>query len=106
MVNVTKGVMVECDPAMKQFLLYLDETLKLGSRFIIQDLDETHLFISSDVLGRRHVGSSLGFIQGPNSKRGLSLSSGVQSGLKPVCLSESRGGSKIQLAKSTLRGVS
>jgi TFIIH basal transcription factor complex TTD-A subunit len=53
MVNVTKGVLVECDPAMKQFLLHLDETLKLGSRFIIQDLDETHLFISSDVLGRR-----------------------------------------------------
>ena len=30
------GVLVECDPAMKQFLLHLDETLKLGSRFIIQ----------------------------------------------------------------------
>ena len=41
---------MECDPAMKQFLLYLDEHLKLGSRFIIQDLDETHLFISSDVV--------------------------------------------------------
>jgi len=50
MVNVTKGVLVECDPAMKQFLLYLDEKLKLGSRFIIQDLDETHLFISCDVV--------------------------------------------------------
>ena len=52
MVNVTKGVLVECDPAMKQFLLYLDESMKLGSRFIIQDLDETHIFISSDVLGK------------------------------------------------------
>ncbi|XP_023323227.1 general transcription factor IIH subunit 5-like [Eurytemora carolleeae] len=50
MVNVTKGVLVECDPAMKQFLLHLDETLKLGSRFIIQDLDETHVFVSSDVV--------------------------------------------------------
>lgn len=50
MVNVTRGVLVECDPAMKQFLLFLDEKLKLGSKFIIQDLDETHLFISVDVV--------------------------------------------------------
>lgn len=38
------------DPAMKQFLLHLDETLALGRKFIIQDLDETHLFISSDIV--------------------------------------------------------
>lgn len=25
MVNVMKGVLIECDPAMKQFLLHLDE---------------------------------------------------------------------------------
>lgn len=35
---------------MKQFLLHLDETLALGKKFIIQDLDDTHLFISSDAL--------------------------------------------------------
>lgn len=45
-----KGVLVKCDSAMKQFLLHLDETLKLGRKFIIQDLDETHLFISADIL--------------------------------------------------------
>lgn len=50
MVNVMKGVLVECDPAMKQFLLYLDETLALGRKFIIQDLDEKHLFISTDIV--------------------------------------------------------
>lgn len=50
MVNVTKGILVQCDPAMKQFLLHLDEKLILGSRFVIQDLDETHLFISPDIL--------------------------------------------------------
>jgi hypothetical protein len=27
---------VECDPAMKQFLLHLDEKLTLGSSFVIQ----------------------------------------------------------------------
>lgn len=35
---------------MKQFLLHLDETIALGRKFIIQDLDETHLFISADIL--------------------------------------------------------
>ena len=70
MVNVTKGVLVECDPAMKQLLLHLNEKLVLGSSFVIQvnklfqmgpmslqftqicfqDLDETHLFISQEVL--------------------------------------------------------
>lgn len=35
---------------MKQFLLHLDETQKLGRKFIIQDLDESHLFISADIL--------------------------------------------------------
>lgn len=50
MVNVTKGVLVECDPAMKQFLLHLDETQKLGRKFILADLDDTHVFIESDIL--------------------------------------------------------
>ena len=35
---------------MKQFLLHLDEKNALGSKFIIQDLDERHLFISCDIL--------------------------------------------------------
>ena len=50
MVNVMKGILVECDPAMKQFLLYLDETNALGKKFVIQDLDDTHIFISSDII--------------------------------------------------------
>ncbi|CAI9587111.1 unnamed protein product [Staurois parvus] len=33
---------------MKQFLLYLDETNALGSKFIIQDLDDTHVFILAE----------------------------------------------------------
>lgn len=35
---------------MKQFLLFLDDTMALGKKFIIQDLDETHLFVSSDIV--------------------------------------------------------
>ena len=30
MVNVMKGVLIECDPAMKQFLLHLDEKVSLS----------------------------------------------------------------------------
>ena len=36
MVNVAKGVLVECDPAMKQFLLHMDEKLALGTKFVVQ----------------------------------------------------------------------
>jgi len=50
MVNVVKGVLIECDPAVKQFLLHLDDKNSLGKKFIIKDLDTTHLFIASDVV--------------------------------------------------------
>lgn len=43
-------MILSSDPAMKQFLLHLDEKNALGNKFIIQDLDERHLFISSDIL--------------------------------------------------------
>ena len=49
-INKNWGIMVECDLAMKQFLLHLDEKFPLWSKFIIQDLDDSHLFISADVL--------------------------------------------------------
>lgn len=35
---------------MKQLLIHLDETLAIGKKFIIQDLDEDHLFISAEVI--------------------------------------------------------
>nr|ACO10504.1 General transcription factor IIH subunit 5 [Caligus rogercresseyi] len=50
MVNATRGVLVNCDPAMKQSLLYLDEKEELGSRFVVKDLDPNHLFISPEIL--------------------------------------------------------
>ncbi|KAL8283737.1 hypothetical protein RQP46_005532 [Phenoliferia psychrophenolica] len=50
MVKATKGVLVTCDPAVKQILLQLDET---GTeRFIIQELDDTHVLISADSVER------------------------------------------------------
>lgn len=50
MVNLVKGVLVTCDPAMKQFLLHLDEKQAFGKKFILLNLDETHLFISVDIV--------------------------------------------------------
>lgn len=35
---------------MKQFLQHLDEKLLLGRKFILQDLDDKHLFISADIV--------------------------------------------------------
>ena len=35
---------------MKQFLLNLDESNALGSKFILQDLDENHVFITPESL--------------------------------------------------------
>lgn len=35
---------------MKQLILDLDEKQTLGQKFIIQDLDERHLFISAEIL--------------------------------------------------------
>lgn len=35
---------------MKQFLLQLDQSKALGKKFILQELDAEHLFVSSDVL--------------------------------------------------------
>jgi TFIIH basal transcription factor complex TTD-A subunit len=51
MVNAQIGVLIECDPQMKQFLVHLEDTNALGGRkFIIQDLDATHLFVSADMI--------------------------------------------------------
>ena len=54
MVNFTKGILIRCDPAMKQLILFLQESNEFGHHFIIQDLDENHLFIENDhrLLGR------------------------------------------------------
>lgn len=52
-VTVRWDLMCVClcsDPAMKQFLLYLDESNALGKKFIIQDLDETHVFVLAELV--------------------------------------------------------
>ncbi|XP_004711700.1 general transcription factor IIH subunit 5-like [Echinops telfairi] len=50
MVNVLKGVLIECDPAMKQFLRYVDESNALGKKFIIQDINDTYVFVLAELV--------------------------------------------------------
>lgn len=38
------------DPTVKQFLLRMDDKNILGQKFILEDLDETHLFVSADIV--------------------------------------------------------
>ncbi|KAI1715694.1 transcription factor TFIIH complex subunit tfb5 domain-containing protein [Ditylenchus destructor] len=52
MVNVQKGVLIKCDPAMKQYLKNLDEQRKLGKSFIIRELDDVHLFVDEHIVSR------------------------------------------------------
>lgn len=52
MVSAQRGILVECDPQMREFLLHLDETNALGTKFVIEKLDATHLFIERTVLDR------------------------------------------------------
>lgn len=42
-------ILCSSDPVMKQFLLHLDETMQLGSKFVLVNLDECHLFVQPEV---------------------------------------------------------
>ncbi|KAJ2890492.1 hypothetical protein GGI21_006151 [Coemansia aciculifera] len=48
MVKAVKGTLIECDPAAREVLLKLNSK----DQFIIEDLDNTHLFINSTHLER------------------------------------------------------
>ncbi|KAI8053745.1 nucleotide excision repair TFIIH subunit [Syncephalis plumigaleata] len=43
MVKAIRGVLIECDSTVKQIILHINET----RRFIIEDLDETHVFVDA-----------------------------------------------------------
>lgn len=47
MVVSDKGVLIECDPQMKQFILYLDDQQADGAKIVLKDLDATHVFVDS-----------------------------------------------------------
>ena len=41
-----KGLLITCDPPLKQYLLRLNEEAPAGFKFVTRDLDECHLFVS------------------------------------------------------------
>ena len=50
MVISQTGVLITCDPQMKQFLIHLDQTKALGQTFVIYELDPTHVLIEAEII--------------------------------------------------------
>ena len=42
------GYLLTCDPSAKQFIKHLNETKRVDKKFIVEDLDATHLLIKGD----------------------------------------------------------
>jgi len=49
-VRVTSGVLVTCDSAAKQILLHIDSGREGPSKFILRDVDDTHVLVKKDYL--------------------------------------------------------
>ncbi|XP_059653272.1 general transcription and DNA repair factor IIH subunit TFB5-like [Cornus florida] len=47
--NFTKGLFISCDIPMAQFIIYLNNMLPKPQKFIIDVLDNTHLFVQPHV---------------------------------------------------------
>ncbi|KAJ3049308.1 General transcription factor IIH subunit 5 [Rhizophlyctis rosea] len=47
MVRAITGALIECDPAVRQILIDLDNQAPPDEKFIIKKLDDTHLLIKS-----------------------------------------------------------
>nr|GEV88566.1 RNA polymerase II transcription factor B subunit 5 [Tanacetum cinerariifolium] len=51
MVNPVKGIFISCDIPMAQFIINYNNSLPKSQKFILHILDDTHLFVSSNVDG-------------------------------------------------------
>ncbi|KAL1542058.1 hypothetical protein AAHA92_26198 [Salvia divinorum] len=49
MVNAIKGLYISCDIPMAQFIINMNASLPQSQKFIIQVLDNTHLFVRPDM---------------------------------------------------------
>ncbi len=45
----SSGYLLTCDPPMKQFIIHLNDKKSADKKFILEDLDATHLLIKGDV---------------------------------------------------------
>ncbi|KAL1822824.1 hypothetical protein ACET3Z_009602 [Daucus carota] len=58
MVNIFKGLYISCDIPMAQFIINMNAALPQTQKFILHVLDDTHLFVRSDMAeGSRPVGT-------------------------------------------------
>lgn len=48
MVQVKMATMISCDPAMLQLIRHMDKTRDLGYKFIVKQLDETHIIVDRE----------------------------------------------------------
>lgn len=46
---LSSGFLLTCDPPAKQFILHLNDTKIADKKFILEDLDATHLLIKGEV---------------------------------------------------------
>ena len=51
----SSGFLLTCDPPAKQFIKYLDDKRSIDKKFILQDLDATHLLIVNDLKVRQDI---------------------------------------------------
>ncbi|WOG91412.1 hypothetical protein DCAR_0310661 [Daucus carota subsp. sativus] len=51
MVNIFKGLYISCDIPMAQFIINMNATLPQTQKFILHVLDDTRLFVRSDMAG-------------------------------------------------------
>ncbi|EYU21720.1 hypothetical protein ABFS83_01G083400 [Erythranthe nasuta] len=49
--NPVKGLYISCDIPMTQFIINMNASLPQSQKFIIHVLDNTHLFVRSDMGG-------------------------------------------------------
>ncbi|BDA42782.1 probable general transcription factor IIH subunit 5 [Coccomyxa sp. Obi] len=50
MVSAIRGVLLQCDVPAKEFILSLNDSKPTNERFVILDLDDTHLFVQPTVV--------------------------------------------------------
>ncbi|CAD5212176.1 unnamed protein product [Bursaphelenchus xylophilus] len=50
MVNMKMATLITCDPAMLQLIRHMDKTQELSYKFIIKQLDETHILVDRDAV--------------------------------------------------------
>ena len=48
-VTSSSGYLLTCDPPMKQFIMHLNDKKSADKKFILEDLDATHLLIKGEV---------------------------------------------------------